>query len=590
MRFAYIDSNGNEVPIPSVDALALRIELGAISDDTQLYDAQADQWGPAHSHEIFHTLQRDAKEGDGFVAPPPAASPPVASDVSVDEAPPDGRSGAEVGGTAAETPPEPSIEAAAESEGPDEPEDESFGLTLAEAPAEPVEDGGLPDFDFEAPEDPHAESAGPAEHGRQKVRGGREVDEGHESEVDEGHERDDEALMDLSAAAANEDIGFDFDMSGGIGLEDALDDPVAESSDPQPMIDEAPQAELDGEMELETAAHFDTSAFDTGEDSGLDLETPMSRFSPEAPPSWMGDDEEHDDDDAMDFSVVGAVSEEEDEDDVPLRERRTPRNKPSKPKLRKQTSYAAPLVLVAFVVAVGVGGYVAWPLVSDRLLGEGEPEVAVVTLPPLSEALMPAMRSVSDDALAAAFEDVREAWAASGPVEQPPSDWLAGVYLANASRYPAVDDFWSGVGDFLDGVRRIDLATFDAKVEEELSRRGMSAADAAAIRARADSGFVAGGPDRQGLYDRFGTLVEASRDLHRFLVANEADIAYAPASAVTTDPVLEVNPETAELRDAMERLLDSVTDMLSRLEYRDRVTAEGLREVLRRRTAEQGIR
>src|SRR5512134_1175260 len=75
MRFAYIDSHGNEVPIPSVDALALRIELGAIGPDTQLYDAQADHWAPASTHEIFHTLSRDSR-GDGFVAPPPVAPPP----------------------------------------------------------------------------------------------------------------------------------------------------------------------------------------------------------------------------------------------------------------------------------------------------------------------------------------------------------------------------------------------------------------------------------------------------------------------------------------------------------------------------------
>ena len=70
MRFAYIDSQGNEVPIPSVDALALRIELGAVGPDTQLYDAQADQWGPAHTHEIFHSLSRDSGD-EGFMAPPP---------------------------------------------------------------------------------------------------------------------------------------------------------------------------------------------------------------------------------------------------------------------------------------------------------------------------------------------------------------------------------------------------------------------------------------------------------------------------------------------------------------------------------------
>lgn len=78
MRFAYIDSNGKEIPIPSVDALALRIELGAITEETQLYDAQADQWGPAHTHEIFHTLSRSSGSDEGFVAPPPVAPQPAA--------------------------------------------------------------------------------------------------------------------------------------------------------------------------------------------------------------------------------------------------------------------------------------------------------------------------------------------------------------------------------------------------------------------------------------------------------------------------------------------------------------------------------
>ncbi|HKJ03835.1 MAG TPA: hypothetical protein VJ997_15315, partial [Longimicrobiales bacterium] len=77
MRFAYIDSQGNEVTIPSVDALALRIELGAIGPDTDLYDAQADRWGPAQSHEIFHTLSRDVGGDGGFVAPPPPIATPV---------------------------------------------------------------------------------------------------------------------------------------------------------------------------------------------------------------------------------------------------------------------------------------------------------------------------------------------------------------------------------------------------------------------------------------------------------------------------------------------------------------------------------
>ena len=59
MRFAYIDTRGNEVTIPSVDALRLRIELGAILDDTQFHDANTGKWAPAGEHEIYRTLKRE---------------------------------------------------------------------------------------------------------------------------------------------------------------------------------------------------------------------------------------------------------------------------------------------------------------------------------------------------------------------------------------------------------------------------------------------------------------------------------------------------------------------------------------------------
>ena len=115
MRFAYIDSNGNEVPIPSVDALALRIELGAIHASTELYDAQADQWGPAHEHEIFHALARAAEdEHRGFAAPlPPFPLTRAASEAAtgvVAEA----ATGVVAEATAIETLPEPEVDPVAD--------------------------------------------------------------------------------------------------------------------------------------------------------------------------------------------------------------------------------------------------------------------------------------------------------------------------------------------------------------------------------------------------------------------------------------------------------------------------------------------
>src|SRR3954469_19469502 len=87
MRFIYIDSHGNEISIPTVDALALRIELGAITEATSLYDEAADHWAPAREHEIFRTLQREREEKSaGFVAPPPPA--PVSPAGAAPSAPP----------------------------------------------------------------------------------------------------------------------------------------------------------------------------------------------------------------------------------------------------------------------------------------------------------------------------------------------------------------------------------------------------------------------------------------------------------------------------------------------------------------------
>ena len=91
MRFVYIDSQGREVPIPTVEALALRIELGAVNEGTRFYDAAADRWAPAGEHEIFRSLTRELKDkSGGFVAPPPASpgTPEIDADATPAAEPP----------------------------------------------------------------------------------------------------------------------------------------------------------------------------------------------------------------------------------------------------------------------------------------------------------------------------------------------------------------------------------------------------------------------------------------------------------------------------------------------------------------------
>jgi len=588
MRFAYIDSNGNEVPIPSVDALALRIELGAISENTELYDAQADQWGPAHTHEVFHSLSRAAGGDEGFVAPAPVVPEPE---------------------PAAEPEPEPEPEPVAEVELEPEPapveepaEPADLGLTLADPMdldldlAEGLDEG----LDEEPGEEPSEEpSEEPVEDGEGDVDlgfGGLDLASTPDPIESEGASLDLSAPLDASSDGEDtaEEGGaesFDFgDMGGGLELESSPDEPVAaEAMDftggEMSFDADEPTPDFSGGMELETEMEFD------GGDS-LDLETPMSDFSTEAPPAWMEQDGpgSETEEEVLDFSTAGAGSEDEGvAGEVPLRDRRTPVNKPSKPKHRRQRNLAGPIVGVVILLAFGIGGYVAWPLLSAQLFGPNVPDVPPVVIPDLADGLMPQMRDAADAAFAATFEDVRREWAATNPVDAPSRDWLAGIYLANASDFDNVQAFWDGVADFLEGVRGIDLATFDAAYQTAVQAEGVTDADAALLRARADSGFLAAAPVRAATFDKMEELIEGALALHSFLVANEANIEYVPASNVTTDPVLEASPSTPEIREAMEDLIDVVTRSLADLGYLDLVTAEGLWGTVLQQMQENGV-
>ena len=133
MRFAYIDSQGKEVSIPSADALRLRIELGAIVDSTMFHDASTDKWAAASDHEIYRTLKRevDGDDGSGFIAPPPPTLGMAPAD------PPSSEPTAESAG-AKESPEEREVEASIADLAPDEPVIEASIADLA--PDEPVEE------------------------------------------------------------------------------------------------------------------------------------------------------------------------------------------------------------------------------------------------------------------------------------------------------------------------------------------------------------------------------------------------------------------------------------------------------------------
>jgi len=531
MRFAYIDSHGNEVPIPSVDALALRIELGAIGPDTQLYDAQADHWAPASTHEIFHTLSRDAG-ADGFMAPPPVAPPPPRPAPAP---------------TAKAAKPKPKKKA--EPPPPAAPTATDLGLTLAdpspEPPpprqAEPV--AGALDLSLDLA--PPAPTPTPAPSSPTPGDGGGAFDYG--------------------------------DLGSGLQLEDS---PVAGQS----------AMSFDSPMQFGGGSEGGSEG-KGGSGTDLQLEQPMSEFSPDSPPGWM--DPPSSAESVMSFSPAPAAEAGAPPvappADTPARQRRESKDRPSPPKFKTQRSLAGPIFLTVLLLAIGVGGYWGWPLLQARLSQPEEPVRPAVVMPAIPAELEPRMRELAQGAIASAIASVDVETRAQGVPAEMDLQWLSGNYLANASQFASVEAFWTSMGGFMDGVRAADWRRYHDELVEGAQAAGLDVDAAAMVVQRADSGYVAAADARAAAYEVLDQVVDAALSLHSFLLDNEDAIDYRPASSSTADPILEAVPSSAAIGDRMLDLVDAVTEGLSDMGSLDRVTRERLVTALTTRVQQVGV-
>ena len=566
MRFAYIDSQGNEVSIPSIDALALRIELGAIGPDTQLYDEAADRWGPASSHEIFHTLSRQVGEEGGFVAPPPPVAPPPEMPAPAPAAgkPEEGRRGP----AAKEEAPPPALPAEA---------DVGFEFTLTE----PVTPAPAP-APAPAPPAPAPESPAPVDLGEWTLAEAAPPAAKAEPPATPPAE--------APKAPPAQDAPFDFGSFGVLDLE-------------APLAGAEPEAGVPAEA---SPVQDDFMDFTPGAGIGdeADFGAPVAGPGERQPPAWMEQDGPPSDG-AMDLGAPPAAHREAparptrqggDDDGSPRRERPTPRSRPSPPR-RPRRNFPTGLILgLVGVAAVGGGGYYVW---SNYLSGPGAvepaaPEVVAlpqVVIPDIPADLLPRMREVGDAALDGTLERMRRMASEMDLAVEPRGDWLAGVYLANASQYRDIQEYWEGIESFVDRARGEDTRIFHEEYAARLQEEGIEGDTARILLERADSGFLAVREDRFEAYAKMDDLVIAALDLHQFLLLNEQDIDYDPAAGgVSRDPVLEAVPKTTELGDRMWEMVGRITGALDALGTLDKVTTERITGVLLDRIRQAGFR
>jgi hypothetical protein len=342
----------------------------------------------------------------------------------------------------------------------------------------------------------------------------------------------------------------------------------------------------------------------------MELEQPMSAFTPETTPAWMreegpaGKAAPAPGDGAMDLGRRSADEEDaprprraaaaaaaaagaagEGEAPAEARERPQPRNRPSPPK-RTRSRSLTPLILgVVGLGVVGGGGFFGWKVLQGRKAAapveEAAPALPPVTIPSIPAELLPRMRDLGELALSDMIDELGGVPAELGIPAEPNRDWLAGVYLANASQFGDVKAFWDGIDAFVDRVRDSDTRVFHERYQARLGEAVVAADTAAILLERADSGFLSTRAQRFEAYALMDDLVNAALDLHEFLLANEAKIEYAPAAGgVSRDPVLEAVPETKELREEMWDRVDRITAALDAMGTLDKVTTERLTAVL----------
>jgi len=523
-RFLYIDSKGKEVPIPSVDALALRIELGAVKEDTQFYDSAADRWAPAGEHEVFRSLQREKEDKSaGFVAPPPPPLPP----------PP--------------VPQSPAAKAPAPN-----PFESIEGPSADTAPAESHDVFGGMDLGLTFEEVPTQEEAPAADR-----------EEGDFSAAKQATKKDkDEPTFDLQGfggALAEDDDGED-------------DDEPAAAAHPSGLA-------LEGTL----ASAYEQSGSSGVSGEKIETDAPLADQGGEGS-AWSKPLETADEN----AEAVAAASAASAASAAPPRRAagggggggadRPPRARPAAPPQKESSGMPMALVAGVVLLVLGGGGFFGWKALQGR--GDDtaiEEEVdPPVTIPDIPAELEPRMREVAQLALGDWIVAVRD----SLPVQQgiaiePDAAWLGSQYMSDASQFGSVAEYWSELSAYVTGIladeQEIYESFLDARLLDSLN---VSDPNADVLKARAAAGFQAGRPERRAVYRQLRTVIQAAMNLHEFLVDNEDRIDYEPGPE--RDPVLEAAPETPELGDDMWSRVDGITTALDGLGAIDKVTTERL--------------
>lgn len=208
--------------------------------------------------------------------------------------------------------------------------------------------------------------------------------------------------------------------------------------------------------------------------------------------------------------------------------------------------------LLAIFAARGIVGGADPAAEASPVIDTGPPPAAN---PVLEAQIQEAEGSAFQDMIVA-MDSLRGVYDVAGA----PRDWLSGHYLANASEYADVQEWWQRYHTYVTELRGRDEELFRRGFVDRLERSGLEGAVLSMRLARATEEFRGTGASRDTVYSAMNEMATAALELHELLVAREDDIVYTPVrpGVVTRDPVVEAVPTDDELRreiwDTLDRL------------------------------------
>lgn len=549
MRFQYVDRSGRKVEVQSLEGLAARLELGAITPETMLYDAVADRWAPAAEHEFFRSLVRPAGRETALPVTPPGLVP------SPEEVEP------VVEGRGAEDDPDP---AAVDAPPGSAPGSEDIPAPGASPPEEPEGDASQPDGSDEESmsrgPDPRAQGSfaeirDGTGSGASALFGLLDLDEGAEVSDPFGGELELDVLPDVEAPPADRERGNDPTAPAADAPVEGptLDEPLPADILPPPEAPAPPLATRGEGPGPRVLSLDELGAGDDGSGAGSTEEAAGEpageggresgaregdwRYVPGGPPP----------------RPLKGVEVPGEEDEPYFRATRsspatlagggdTGRRPADLLPVLRTGGIALVLALVVWFVGARWG---PWADPRDRVPAE--------------------LQAPFGTAWSGAYGDLLQAFDAMGRArplaERPGRDWLEGVYLAYASRYPAEGEYWSGLGALVRDFRLSEDSIFASRVRSRLEAQRLPDGDRELLLREALRRFEESRPARVRVYAQAEGIAAAAAELHGLLVQHEEEILYEPftVSGVSRDPVIEAVPTNRPLAETMWSLIDRVT-------------------------------